>query len=71
VSAPAAASSATAALVSSTYSTSAGGKSYSANISQSNGTYTLSVSNLPGASVSGSSLNAAESALSVKIDTLV
>jgi hypothetical protein len=64
-------STATSTLASSTYSTSAGGKSYSANISQSNGTYTLSVPNLPGASVSGASLNAAESALSVKVDSLV
>jgi hypothetical protein len=55
----------------STYSTSVGGKNYSANISQANGTYTLSVPNLPGASVSGSSLSAAEIALSVKIDSLV
>jgi hypothetical protein len=58
-------------LESSTYSTSVAGKSYSANISQANGTYTLSVPNLPGASVSGSSLSVAESALSIKIDTLV
>jgi hypothetical protein len=66
-----AASAATSTLSTTIYSTSVGGKSYSANISQANGTYTLSVPNLPGASVSGSSLNAAESALSVKIDTLV
>jgi predicted RNase H-like HicB family nuclease len=58
-------------LESSTYSTSVGGKSYSASISQANGTYTLSVPNLPGASVSGSSLSAAENALNVKIDILV
>jgi predicted RNase H-like HicB family nuclease len=58
-------------LESSTYSTSVGGKSYSANISQANGTYTLSIPNVPGASVSGSSLSEAEIALSVKIDTLV
>jgi hypothetical protein len=58
-------------LESSTYSTSVAGKSYSANISQANGTYTLSVPNLPGASVSGSSLSVAESALSIKIDILV
>jgi hypothetical protein len=58
-------------LESSTYSTSVDGKSYAANISQANGTYTLSVPNLPGASVSGSSLSLAESALSIKIDTLV
>jgi predicted RNase H-like HicB family nuclease len=58
-------------LESSTYSTSVGGKSYAANISQSNGTYTLSVPNLPGASVSGSSLSEAEIALTIKIDALV
>jgi hypothetical protein len=63
-------STATAILESSTYSTSVAGKSYSANISQANGTYTLSVPNLPGASVSGSSLSLAESALNIKIDTL-
>ena len=70
-SAASAVSAAISSLVSSTYSTSVGGKSYSANISQANGTYSLSVPNLPGASVSGSSLSAAESALTVKIDTLV
>jgi hypothetical protein len=64
-------STATSTLAASSYSTSAGGKSYSASISQSNGTYTLSVPNLPGAHVSGSSLSAAESALTVKVDTLV
>jgi predicted RNase H-like HicB family nuclease len=58
-------------LISNTYSTSVGGKSYSGSISQSNGTYSISVPNLPGASASGSSLQAAESALNVKIDTLV
>jgi len=52
------------------YSTNVGGKSYAANISQANGTYTLSVPNLPGASVTGSSLFAAETALYVKINTL-
>lgn len=58
------------ALVSSTYSTNVGGKSYAANISQSKGVYTLSVPNLPGASVTGSSLSAAESALNLRIDLL-
>jgi predicted RNase H-like HicB family nuclease len=57
-------------LESSTYSTSVGGKSYLASISQANGAYTLSVPNLPGASVSGSSLREAETALSVRIDAL-
>jgi len=40
-------------------------------ISQANGTYTLSVPNLPGASVTASPLSAAEIALSVKVDALV
>jgi hypothetical protein len=47
------------------------GKSYSANITVSGGTYQLSVGNLPGATVSGSSLTAAENALNVRIDSLV
>jgi hypothetical protein len=55
----------------STYSTTVGGKSYSANVSETNGTYTLAVPGLPGASVSGTSLSSAEAALGVKIDTLV
>ncbi len=59
-----------AALLSSTYSTNVGGKSYAANIVQSKGVYTLSVPNLPGASVTGSSLSAAESALNLRIDLL-
>jgi hypothetical protein len=66
-----AASSETSTLVSTSFSTSAGGHNYSASISQSNGTYTLLVPNLPGASVTASPLSAAEIALSVKIDTLV
>jgi hypothetical protein len=67
----AAVSTATSILDSPTYLTSVGGKSYSADISQANGTYTLSVPNLPGSSVSGSSLSVAESALNVRIDFLV
>jgi predicted RNase H-like HicB family nuclease len=57
-------------LPTSTYSTTVAGKNYSANVSQSDGTYTLSVPNLPGATVSGPDLSAAEAALSGKIDTL-
>ncbi len=64
------AASTVATLLSSTYSTNVGGKSYAANISQSKGVYTLSVPNLPGASVTGSSLSAAESALNLRIDLL-
>jgi hypothetical protein len=67
----AAASTATSILESSIYSTSFAGKSYSANISQADGTYTLSVPNLPDSTVSGSTLSAAENALNMKIDILV
>lgn len=66
----AAVSTATATL-NSTYSTTVGGKSYSADVSDSNGTYTLSVPGLAGATVSASSLSTAENELGVKIDTLV
>jgi predicted RNase H-like HicB family nuclease len=57
-------------LLSQTYSTSVGGKSYSGSIQQSGGRYEISVPNLPGATASGSSLQAAENALNVKIDIL-
>jgi hypothetical protein len=63
-------STATATLPTTTYSTRAGGKNYSANISESNGTYTLSVPNVPGGTVTGTSLTAAEAALSTRIDIL-
>jgi len=63
-------STATATLATTTYSTTAGGKNYSANISESNGTYTLSVPNVPGGTVTGTSLTAAEAALSIRIDIL-
>jgi len=63
-------STATARLPTTTYSTSAGGKNYSANISESKGTYTLSVPNVPGGTVTGTSLTAAEAALSIRIDIL-
>lgn len=53
------------------YSTTVGGKSYAATISQSNGVYTLSVGSLPGATVNAASLGSAEEALSIRIDTLV
>jgi hypothetical protein len=66
-----AANTATFILDSTIYSTNVGGKSYTANISQANGTYTLSVPNLPGSSVTASSLTAAENALNLRIDLLV
>jgi len=58
-------------LISNTYSTPVDGKSYSGSISQSDGTYSISVPKLTGASVSGSRPQAAESALDVKIDPVV
>jgi len=63
-------STATATLATTTYSTTAGGKNYSANVSESKGTYTLSVPNVPGGTVTGTSLTAAEEALSIRIDIL-
>ena len=69
-SAQAQASSSTTRIANPTYTTSVGGKSYSGNVQQSGGQYTVSVPNLPGASASGSSLQAAENALNVKIDVL-
>ena len=57
-------------LADSTYSTSVGGKNYSGNVSQSNGLYQISVPNLPGSSVSASSLQGAENALNARIDLL-
>jgi hypothetical protein len=63
-------STATSILDATTYSTNVGGKNYAANISQANGTYTLAVPNVPGATVTGSSLSAAENALNLKIDIL-
>jgi hypothetical protein len=60
-----------ASLVNMIYSTNVGGKSYSGNIKQSGGTYQITVPNLPGATASGSTLQSAENALNIKIDTLV
>ncbi len=53
-----------------TYTTSVGGKNYSGNVQHANGQYTVSVPNLPGASASASSIQAAENALNVKIHIL-
>jgi hypothetical protein len=57
-------------LADSTYSTSVGGKNYSGNVSQSDGLYEIAVPNLPGSSVSASSLQGAENALNARIDLL-
>jgi len=46
------------------------GKTYSGSVEESNGTYTVSIPSLPGASASGSSAQSAETNLSVLIDVL-
>ena len=69
--APQAASAAAASLVSQIYSTTVSGKSYSGSIEQSDGQYTISIPNVPGATASASTAQAAENALTLKIDILV
>lgn len=66
-----AANSAAASLVSPVYSVNVSGKSYAANVQQSNGDYKISDPSVPGASVTASSLQGAETAFSTKIDRLV
>ncbi len=69
-SSPQAAAGAAASLIASSYSVTVAGRSYSGAISRSNGQYTIAVANLPGATVTAPSLQAAEIALTVKVDTL-
>jgi hypothetical protein len=69
--APQAASDAAASLVSQIYSTTVGGKSYSGSVEQSGGQYVVSIPNVPGATASASTAQAAENALTLKIDILV
>jgi hypothetical protein len=52
------------------YSTTVAGKTYNANVTKSNGEYTAAASNLPGASASGSSVQAAENNLTTRISIL-
>jgi hypothetical protein len=52
------------------YSTTVGGKSYSADVEQSGDEYTVTVSGLAGASASGSSIVAAEESIQNQIDIL-
>jgi hypothetical protein len=54
-----------------TYSTTVGGKQYSGSVEESGSTYTASVSNLAGASATGSSIQSAENNLNTRIDILV
>jgi hypothetical protein len=53
------------------FSTTVAGKQYSGSVADSDGTYTASVSNLSGATASGSSAQAAENNLDARIDELV
>jgi len=58
-------------LVSATYSTTVGGKSYSGSVQeQAGGQYVASVPNLPGATAGGSSIQAAEDNLGLVINIL-
>ena len=62
--------SAEAATLAGSYSTTVNGTSYSGSVEESGGTYTASIPNLPGATASGSSLQAAENDLNIRIDIL-
>ena len=53
------------------FSTTVAGKQYSGSVADSDGTYTASISNLSGATASGSSAQAAEDNLNARIDELV
>ena len=64
-------SSATQAMMVSSYSTTVAGKQYAGSVDESNGQYTASVPGLAGASASAGSAQAAEDALTLRIDELV
>jgi hypothetical protein len=53
------------------YSTTVGGKSYSADVSLSSGQYVATVPELPGVSATGSTLLSAENNLNARIDVVV
>jgi predicted RNase H-like HicB family nuclease len=57
--------------VSQIYSTTVVAKSYSGSVEQSDGQYVVSIPNLPGATASAATAQAAENALTLKIDILV
>jgi len=63
--------SSTAEEIAGSYSVTLGGKQYSGSVEESGGVYTASVGNLPGASASGSSAQAAEDNLTMRINELV
>jgi len=71
--APAASAAATAAALASAtaYTTTVGGTQYSGSVQQTDGEYVASIPNLPGATATGSSLQAAENNLDARIDELV
>jgi predicted RNase H-like HicB family nuclease len=56
--------------IAASYSTKVAGKSYSASVEESGGTYVASTPNPPDISASGSSIASAESNLDMKLDTL-
>jgi len=58
-------------LVAAVYTTTVDGKSYTGDVSESDGEYTVSVQNVNGATASGSSIQAAENNLTTVIDELV
>jgi hypothetical protein len=60
-----------AASIPASYTTNAGGKSYSASVEEAGGVYVASVEVPPEASATGSSVQAAEDSLSARIDALV
>jgi hypothetical protein len=64
------ASTTTATLLSAVYTTTVGGKRYSGSVSHADGLYTISVPNVPGATVTATSLQAAEAELYNRIDEL-
>jgi hypothetical protein len=53
------------------FTTTVAGTEYSASVAESSGSYEASVSSLPGATASGTSLIAAENNLTIRIDELV
>jgi hypothetical protein len=53
------------------YSTTVAGKQYSGSVDESDGEYTASISNLSGASATGSSIQAAENSLDTRINEIV
>jgi hypothetical protein len=58
------------ATIAASYSTTVGGRNYSASVAKSGGVYTASVPMPPGVSASGSSIESAELNLSIILDTL-